>query len=202
MSKMVIVNKQTGESILINKDEEFEIRSNWQGKHMARFHFNDEGICDSMPQEYAQNEEGPTKTKIEEGFISLPNDRYTRVPQQVCPEFSKSTYASLWLKLISHLDFFTNAVYTKWLPNGRRIYAHSKEDLMEVTSSTKTQFYGFYKDMFRKNYVSEWNSKEIGRVYVLNPKYAVNGFKIVDNVYFLFNPNEIPRDNTNKDELT
>ena len=123
--------------------------------------------------------------KEDSDYIKINYERYSRISQSEDLEFGKKTYSFLWLKLINHLDYWTNAIYTKWLPNGKRIYAHNNADLIRVIETSQATFYRFYHDISLRNYISKWNSGKLGEVYVLNPKYVVNGGKVLSEVYFL-----------------
>ncbi|KKL98508.1 hypothetical protein LCGC14_1823690 [marine sediment metagenome] len=137
--------------------------------------------------------------KEEYDYIKINYERYSRINQSTQLEFSKQTYPFYWLKLILHLDYWTNAIYTKWLPNGRRIYAKNIEHLMTITTASKTTVYQFYNDISQRHYISKWNSAKLGEVYVLNPKYVVNGGKVLSEVYFLFYPDEISNEHNLQD---
>jgi len=191
MSSLVLINKETGENIIIDKETSWELRSKWEGEHIGKFKFDDLGIASAMPQEY-----NPVKSEeevIDNGeYIQLLNNRYTKVYER--PIFSQISYADVWLDLITHLDFWTNAIYKQWLDNGRRIYARTKQDLINLTGISQAKFYRFYKDIYDRNYIARWSSKKIGEVFVLNPKYIANGSKIFSEVYYLFNPDDIPND--------
>jgi len=196
MSNLTFVNKDTGEVFLLSKDADWELVSDWQEDHIIKFHAK-RGIARSMPQQYRVN--SAEDNSADEDCIYI-NDKelFTKTYHVIGkPEFSSSSYYDFWMTLITRLGYKTNAVYIKQVDNGRFIYAHSKEELILLCNTSKTTFYRFYKEAYKNNYIGEFNCEKQGLLFVINPKYALNGNKLLRSIYHLFEESE-DASNTNK----
>ena len=98
--------------------------------------------------------------------------------------FSQPSFHGYWYNLVLKLSPYTNAIYIH--KDKRKVYAHTKSDLIEICNTSRTTFYKFYNEAYQKNYIKPFGDNDDDRLYILNPKYALNGNKMFKDIYILF----------------
>lgn len=129
-------------------------------------------------------------TNEDDQYIKLPSSRkYSKVFHLYPVKFSNPAFKGYWYDLVLHLEKDTNAIYYKERDKVRPRWANSYSELAEICETSVRTIERFVPEMKKRNYLGIWEAAN-GKAYVINPKYAVNGYRIDIGVWKLFNPKE------------
>ncbi len=123
-------------------------------------------------------------------YLHHPRKKFTKVYHRHIPKFTNPTYAGFWFDLITRLSHNSNIIYC--YHNNKIVYATTRKDLMKICQAKQSKFYAFLKECIAKNYIVELGILRRGimtnqRLYIINPYYALNGNRIPEVLYNLFN---------------
>ena len=193
MSEIVITEKSTGnilpsddwEASVINppisESEELLIRLNKKGTRFdsSNLHLSVPTDKDLVKSEaIAPHPEFGNYTKL-----SNKRKRFSKVFHSVVPTFSNSTFKAFWFDITIRLTQDTNIIYT--IKNKKTRFANSRQDLMDICDAKQSKFYVFLRECLEKSFIAEFKTDTV--IFIVNPYYALNGDKIPDILYDLFN---------------
>ncbi len=195
MNEIGIIDKSTGEILPSNQweavilDPEIDPENLIINLNKKGTRFSAKNIHLRMSQEQVEGE------KLDEPcsevhplygkFIDLYDHRkkFTKVYHRHEPQLTNLTYGAYWLKLTMRLTKDTNIIYM--IEDKKIRFAHSRQDLMEICKAKQAKFYMFYRECLEKSFIAEFRTDKL--IYIVNPHYALNGNKIPEVLYNLFN---------------
>lgn len=118
-------------------------------------------------------------------YINLFNKRrrFTKVFHNIIPIFSNPTFKAFWFDITIRLTQDTNIIYT--IKNKQIRFANSRQDLMEICNAKQSKFYAFLRECLANSLIAEFRTDTV--LFIVNPYYALNGNRIPEVLYDLFN---------------
>ncbi len=131
-----------------------------------------------------QNEFGEFMQDFNKGKI------FTKMYQTEDPEFSKKSYYQFWHKLCCNLEKDTNIVCNR-KPVRHRVTQIS--EVAKICNGSNVTITRFINECTGKGLMARFLFKE-EKLFVLNPKYVLNGNKMPVMLFRLFNLDEVIED--------
>jgi len=141
------------------------------------------GIVKEVDQEIIEPEniEHPIFGK----YIQIDSRRkYSKAFHIYQTDFSQMSHYGYWHNLILHLSRNTNVLYIR--ENKKVRLCQDTQDLVQISKGTRSSFYRFYLEASKNKYIAKFSLG--GDTYwIINPKFAFNGWQIPKVLYDLFN---------------